>query len=311
MSGATHVRAHIERSDAASVDRILELHERGVMLAECDDAGTLAVSLAELLDGLAAVLSGEGSVDEERASGTHPIASADVAFWTKMELRWYRERLSAATTLEALAALQVDLVERFVRNILAVFTDTEDFDRRAIEAAIALRREYARLRHLAGTEPPDLVSHGELAERLRAVGNRIAGLLGMHRTWRLRADDRLVLRGVRDRIAGDLRAEDRELAGVWKDLIASLELLIESNLRATLADSDRALLARLDELLGARGSTAEIAAVLGDLCGFSRELDEVWLSAPEAPDLDRVRAIVTRWKARASTFPRTRVSGIR
>lgn len=156
---------------ATIAEALRRLYERGRALADLDASLELSRELEELFADVSDVLASmvahhdsgippapESAVFEEPPEDVHARSKRwtdpeDLAFWARLELRSYRERLAGAASPELLASLQADFVEGLIRQLMGAVMMTDAFENEGVAAAIAVRREYARLRHLAGTEP--------------------------------------------------------------------------------------------------------------------------------------------------------------
>jgi hypothetical protein len=238
-------------------------------------------------------------------------ALEEVAFVAQLELRQRAERLErltldceAATLLaecdSALRRLRKSLhaVGLTIARVLGV-PPLADYTSE-LQSSIAVRRALAgfRTRVTKGGEP----AANKLRERLSYISNQIEILLSWDMYSGTRVRDRLLLRGLQQRLLTWLNttkpAHDAGLR-LWQDVAACVEMFTLVNRRQELLEHDSALLARCVATLGVQPEDAQVDETLWRdlqaLTGLDLELDAL-LKAPAVqarallPVLERLNA---------------------
>ena len=221
---------------------------------------------------------------------TGPSAS-DLCFAGLLEMKGVQRQLGEAREedelLSAVEAGRRKLI-RAIRAVLKVahagsevpeaLNDPLDLSCTEVESALAARKLYARFRRSL-RRPPDDTPEGVL-HALRYAAGALAALRTDPAYAYVRATDRTMLRGLRERILEWARGEKAAQRGLelMGDVETTADLLRGINQRQEVRLHDRALVARLGAL-GPDDANAEVAADLARLEGLDDALDQVLTSA--------------------------------
>jgi hypothetical protein len=251
----------------------------------------------------------EWAVDAVVAANGVPLdALEQVAFMAQLELRQRTERLErvtlgceAATLLgecdSALRRLRKSLnaVGLTIARVLGV-QPLSDY-RSELESSLAVRRGLAgfRTRVTKGGEP----SADKLRERFSHISNQIEILVSWDIYSGLRVGDRLLLRGLQQRLLAWLNTRNASPeAGMrlWQDVAACVEMFALVNRRQELVEHDAAFLSQGVAALGTQPIDAAVDATfwrdLRAIEGLDPELD-AWLKRP-APQARALLAVLER-----------------
>ena len=252
----------------------------------------------------------ERAVDAAVASKRASLATIDeVAFMAQFELRQRAERLERLT-LDCEAASMLDECDSSLRRIrkslnavglsiarvlgvapLAEYTSE-------LESSLALRRGLAsfRRRITKGGEP----AANKLRERFSQISNQIEILVSWDMYSGMRVRDRLLLRGLQERLLAWLNGTNATPeAGLrlWQDIIGCLEMFALVNRRQELVEHDAALLQRAVTALREHAPQALVEATLWQelkaMDGRDDELD-LLLKRP-APQVQQLLPMLERF----------------
>ena len=234
---------------------------------------------------------------------------ADIAFMALTELRQKSEALEHVRPTQdgwEIVAACGSALRRVAKSFTAlevVLCHTEGLDPQLAYASelttsLEVRRQYGLLRHaIQGHEP----SADSIRARLRAVGTRIAMLVGRDIYTDLRVHDRIQIRRLQQRILDWLRKADDSTESwvegrrLWQDLVGFADLIHQVSRRQELAEHDAL---RLRELLEVARSNQDeqllrtLAEHGRSLEGLDDELDAQL--AERTPDPKVLRTLLQR-----------------
>jgi hypothetical protein len=241
-----------------------------------------------------------------------------MAFMAQLELAQRAERLErvlpncdAATLLgecdSSLRRLRKSLnaVGLTISRVLGVAPLAEY--RSELESSLAIRRALKsfRVRVNKGGEP----TPAKLRERFRYISNQIEILVSWDIYSGMRVRDRLLLRGLQQRVLSWLNGVNATAeAGtrIWGDLAASVEMFAMVNRRQELIEHDTALFNECVTALTAQASDASVDDALWRRLraveGLDLELDAL-LEQPQAPHIRVLLPVLERLVARSSPPP--------
>jgi hypothetical protein len=251
----------------------------------------------------------EWAVDAAVASNRVSLDALDeVAFMAQLELRQRTERLErvtldceAATLLgecdSALRRLRKSLnaVGLTIARVLEV-PPLSDYTSE-LESSLAVRRGLSgfRTRVTKGGEP----TPNKLRERFSYISNQIEILVNWDIYSGLRVSDRLLLRGLQDRLLAWLNTRNASPeAGMrlWQDVAACVEMFALVSRRQELVEHDTALLSQCVAALGTQPMDAPVDATfwqtLRAIEGLDLELDAL-LKRP-APQVRELLPVLDR-----------------
>ncbi len=217
-------------------------------------------------------------------------SASDLCFAGLLEMKGVQRQLAEAREEDELLSAVEAGRRKLIRAIRAVLKvahagsevpEALDLSCTEVESALAARKLYARFRRSL-RRPPDDTPEGVL-HALRYAAGALAALRTDPAYGCVRAADRTMLRGLRERILEWARGEKAAQRGLelMGDVETTADLLRGINQRQEVRLHDRALVARLGAL-GPDDANAEVAADLARLEGLDDALDHVLTSAGSA-----------------------------
>jgi hypothetical protein len=159
--------------------------------------------------------------------------------------------------------------------------------------SLLVRKEYARFLASVTGSVPD--GHDALNARMGQLGTNIGTLIGSSVYPRMRVGDRLMLRGLQQRVVAWLGLEARdasEARRIISDLERSARMLTTVNFRAELREHDRRCLQRAQTMIATGCGAEEVIAAIRSVEGLDPRLDEV-IQSEARPSMDRIASVVS------------------
>lgn len=230
--------------------------------------------------------------DEAPSSVHRTVSPADVAFGGALELGAVARKLHDGLGEDDLLSLTETAYRKARRAIRAILRATGDLTdghgpggEPEVAHALSVRAlctQFRRSLRAPTGEGPD-----EVLTSLRYAASALATLLTSREAESLRASDRAMLRGLRDRILAWARSDKRSSEGLelLGDVSTTADLLRGINQRQELRAHDAAVLAELRDGLHARELTATFARA-EVLRGLDDRLDDLLDRGAKAAALD-------------------------
>ena len=245
------INDELHPATAQVLDRSLELLDH--VLSVCTDSDEASDPLADL--------GAESDIDRVfDAAGSEGASSHVVeqtAFIAQLELRQRQTRIRQALRAGDVTARLTEhesalrRVRRAFAAIDAVVARVERVPPRLdhvplVQTSLEVRRAYARFADFVrGVGEP---STEQLRPSLRMLGTQLAVLIGWKVYPDLRVADRMLLRGLQERVLGWIRDPDADPADgvrIWSDLVTCVEMFQQVRQRQELREHDVELATRL------------------------------------------------------------------
>ncbi len=237
--------------------------------------------------------------------------AADIAFIALGELSHKRARvvgLTAAHDPWQIIAECGSAIRRIRKSLAAIEHALAGPDSilafsSVVETSLAVRREYVALRRVIQVREPR--DEAEARAALRAVGTRMAMLIGRPVYHELRIPDRVQIRLLQERILDWLRrpADLQDGRRILQDLRGFAAMLAQVNRREELVAHDTALLREALAALPPDGAPVprQLLERLRELDGLDEELDD--LLRADAPSRAPLRAVLARLRRGYPSIP--------